>query len=128
MPLCKVNLCQICHGWQNFNSWVKGADVTSCNNYSCHMVARFPKLGLCNLDWKSEQTVSKIYLQWRTHWISRQEMEKSKGKTSSKQLLEENSKANPFHKKMKVSESMRKSVVDPPPVDFSDVVCYRCCP
>ena len=113
-----------------FNSWVEGADVTSRNNYCRHMVARFPELGLCDLDWKSEQTASEIYSQWRTHWISRQETEKSKGKTSSKRLLEENSKADPFHKKTKVSESMRKSVtvVDPPPVDFSDAVCFRRCP
>jgi hypothetical protein len=113
-----------------FSSWVEGADVTSCNHYCHHMVTRFPELGLCDLDWKSELTASEIYSQWRTHWMNKQEMEKSKGKTSSKRLFEENLKVDPSHKKSKVSESTRRSVsvsLDPSPVDFSDSVCFRCC-
>ena len=116
-----------------FPSWVEGVDVTSRNNYCRHMVTRFPELGFCDLDWKSEQIASEIYSQWCTHWISKQETEKSKGKSSSKRLLEENSKDDPSHKKMKVtkvSESMSKSVLvslDLSPVDFSDSVCFRHC-
>ena len=116
-----------------FPSWVEEADVTSRNNYCHHMVMRFHELGLCDLDWKSEQIASEIYSQWRTHWISKQETEKSKGKSSSKWLFEENSKDDPSHKKakvMKVLESMTKPVpvsLDLSPVDFSDSVCFRCC-
>jgi hypothetical protein len=79
-----------------FPSWVEGADVMSHNNCCCHTVTRFPELGFCNLDWKSKQIASEIYSQWCTHWISKQGTEKSKGKTSSKWLFEENSKDDPF--------------------------------
>lgn len=107
-----------------FHSWVEGADVTSRTNYYRHMVTRFPEVGFCELDWKSEQIASEIYSQWRTHWINKQEVEKSKGKTSSKRLYEENSKDNSLQKKTKVLASMTKSVsLDPSPVDSSDLVC-----
>ncbi|KAF8878791.1 hypothetical protein CPB84DRAFT_1852272 [Gymnopilus junonius] len=106
-----------------FSSWVEGSDVTSWNNYYHYMVARFPELGLCELDWKSEQIAGEIYSQWHTHWINKQEMEKTKGKTSSKRLLEETSKDDPSHKKTKVSESMSKSAsLDPSSVDLSDLL------
>ena len=106
-----------------FHSWVEGVDATSRTNYYRDMVARFPEVGLCELDWKSEQIASEIYSQWRTHWINKQE-EKSKGKTSSKQQFEENSKDDSSHKKTKVLASMSNSVsLDPSPVDFSDSVC-----
>ena len=111
-----------------FPSWVEGADVMSRNNYCRHMVTRFPELGFCDLDWKSEHIAGEIYSQWRTHWISKQETEKSKGKTSSKRLFEENSKDDPSHRKTKVTKVSGKSVtLDPSPVDFSDSVCFRCC-
>src|SRR5437016_1339624 len=78
------------------------------------------------LDWKSEQIASEIYSQWRTHWINKQEAEKSKGKTLSKRLFEENSKDDSSHKKTKVLVSTSKSVsLDPLPVDLSDSVCLR---
>jgi hypothetical protein len=89
-----------------FPSWVEGADATSRSNYCRQMVARFPELGFCDLDWKSEQIGGEIYSQWRTHWISKQESEKSKAKTSSKRLFDENSKDDPSHKKTKVSDSV----------------------
>ena len=111
-----------------FHSWVEGADATSRTSYYHDMVARFPEVGLCKLDWKSEQIASEIYSQWCTHWINKQEVEKSKGKTLSKRLLEENLKDDSSHKKTKVLASMSKSVsLDPSPVDLSDSVCLRHC-
>jgi hypothetical protein len=111
-----------------FHSWVEGADATSRTNYNRDMVARFPEVGLCELDWKIDQIASEIYSPWRTHWINKQELEKSKGKTSSKRLFEENLKDDSFHKKTKVLASMSKSAsLDPSPVDLSDLVCLNHC-
>jgi len=105
-----------------FHSWVEGADATSRINYYRDMVARFPEVGLCELDWKCEQIASEVYSQWRSHWINKQEMEKSKGKISSKRLFEENSKDDSSHKKTKVLPSISKSVsLDP----SADLVCLR---
>lgn len=70
-----------------FHSWVEGADAASCTSYYGDMVARFLELGLCELDWKSEQIASEIYSQWRGHWMNKQEAEKTKGKASSKRAL-----------------------------------------
>jgi hypothetical protein len=111
-----------------FHSWVEGADATSRSNYCRDMVSRFPEIGLCELDWKSEQIAGEIYTQWRTTWLNKQDTEKSKGKTSSKRLFEdeETSKDDSSHKKTKVLVSMSKSV-DPSPVDLSDSVCLRNC-
>jgi hypothetical protein len=47
-----------------FQSWVKGVDAASHISYYCDIVARFLELGLCKLDWKSEQIASKIYSNW----------------------------------------------------------------
>ena len=117
-------------GLKEWSKWIWQAATIIATIY---IVTRFPELGMCDLDWKSKQIASKIYLQWRTHWISKQETEKSKGKFSSKQLFEENSKDDPSHKTMKVmkvSESMSKSVpvsLDLSLVDFLDSVCFGCC-
>ena len=108
-----------------FQSWVEGVDAASRISYYRNMVTRFPEVGLCELDWKSEQTASKIYSQWQSNWINKQETEKNKGKSSLKQLVEE-SLEDPSHKKMKISKSRGKSVtLGLSPVDFSDFVCVR---
>ena len=44
-----------------FQSWVEVVDAASCTSYYCDMVARFPEVGLCELDWKSEQIASDNY-------------------------------------------------------------------
>ena len=88
-----------------FQSWVEGADAASRTSYYRDMMARFPEVGLCELDWKSEQIASEIYSQWRSNWVNKQEAEKTKGKSSSKRLVEESLK-DPSHKKMKISKSM----------------------
>ena len=86
------------------------------------MVARFPEVGLCELDWKSEQIASEIYSQWRGNWINKQEAEKTKGKSLPKRLVEEILK-DPYHKKMKISKSRSESVsLDSSPMDASDLV------
>ena len=111
-----------------FPSWVKGADAATHNNYYRQMVARFPKVGLCELDWKSEQIASEIYSQWRTHWMNKNEMEKTKGKTLSKRLFEENLKDDFSHKKTRVLDSTTESMMlDLSPMNLSDLVCLRCC-
>ena len=110
-----------------FQSWIEGVDAASHISYYCNMVARFPEVGLCELDWKSEQTASKIYSQWQSNWINKQETEKNKGKSSPKRLVEE-SLEDPSHKKMKISKSRGESVtLGSLPVEFSDLVCVRWC-
>ena len=109
-----------------FPSWVKGADAATHTNYYRQMVARFPKVGLCELDWKSEQIASEIYSQWRTHWMNKNEMEKTKGKTSSKRLFEENLKDDFSHKKTRVLDSKTKTksmTLDSSHMNLSDSVC-----
>ena len=102
-----------------FHSWVEGVDAASRINFYRDMTARFPEVGLCELDWKSEQIASEIYSQWRCNWISKQEAEKTKGKSLPKQLVEE----GPSHKKMKISKSRSESVtLDSSPTDLSDLV------
>ncbi|KAF8957137.1 hypothetical protein BDZ97DRAFT_1924867 [Flammula alnicola] len=105
-----------------FQSWVEGVDAASRTSYYCDMVARFPEVGLCELDWKSEQIASEIYSQWRSNWINKQESEKTKGKNEPKRLVDE-SLGDPSHKKMKISKSRSKSVtLDSSPGDSSDLV------
>lgn len=98
-----------------FHSWVEGVDAASRTSYYRDMVARFPEVGLCELDWKSEQVASDIYSQWRSNWMNKQEGEKSKGKVPAKRLVEGNSN-DPSHKKAKTSESRiaDSSVSNPP--------------
>jgi hypothetical protein len=106
-----------------FQSWVEGVDAASRISYYRDIEARFPEVGLCELDWKSEQIASEIYSQWRSNWINKQEAEKNKGKSLPKRLVEENLK-DPSHKKMKISKSRSESVIPgSPPADFSDLVC-----
>ena len=50
-----------------FQSWVEGVDAASHISYYHDIVARFPEVGLCELDWKSEQIASKIYSQWQSN-------------------------------------------------------------
>ena len=111
-----------------FQSWVKGVDAASRISYYCDMVARFPEVGLCELDWKSKQIASEIYSQWRGNWINKQEAEKTKGKSLPKRLVDESLK-DPSNKKMKISKSRNKSVtLGLSPMDFSeDLVHVRCC-
>ena len=105
-----------------FQSWVEGVDAASRTSCYRDMVARFPEVGLCELDWKSEQIASEIYSQWRGNWINKQEAEKTKGKSLLKRLVEEILK-DPSHKKMKISKSRSESVsLDSSPVDASDLV------
>lgn len=92
-----------------FQSWVEGVDAASRTSFYREMVARFPEVGLCELDWKSEQIASEIYSQWRSNWMNKQEGEKPKGKIASKRLVEGSSQ-DPSHKKMKISESRTGSV------------------
>jgi hypothetical protein len=92
-----------------FQSWVEGVDAASRISYYRDMVARFPEVGLCELDWKSELIASDIYSQWRGNWINKQEAEKTKGKSLPKQPVEE----RPSHKKMKISKSRSESVTLP---------------
>ena len=110
-----------------FQSWVEGVDVVSHTSYYHDMVARFLELGLCELDWKSEQIASKIYSHWQGSWINKQEAVKTRGKGLPKQLVEE-SLMDPSHKKIKISKSRSESVtLGSLPVDFLDLVHVRCC-
>ena len=94
-------------------------DAASRTSYYRDMVARFPEVGLCELDWKSEQIASDIYSQWRSNWLNKQEgSEKTKGK-GSKRLVDEDSK-DPSYKKMKPSTQGSTFT------DNSDMVCIRC--
>ena len=72
-----------------FQSWVEGVDVAGHTSYYHDMVARFLELGLCKLDWESEQIASKIYSHWQGSWINKQEAEWTKGKDLLKQLVKE---------------------------------------
>jgi hypothetical protein len=102
-----------------FQSWVEGVDAASRISYYRDMVARFPEVGLCELDWKSELIASDIYSQWRSNWINKQEAEKTKGKSLPKQLVEE----RPSHKKIKISRSESVTLpVGSSPEDLSDLV------
>ena len=83
--------------------------MASHTSYYCNMVARFLELGLCELDWKSEQISREIYSYWQGSWINKQEAEKTKGKGLPKQLVEK-SLMDPSHEKMKISKSRSKSV------------------
>jgi hypothetical protein len=103
-----------------FQSWVEGVDAVSRTSFYRDLAARYPEVGLCELDWKSEQIASDIYSQWRGHWLNKQDAEKTKGKSLSKRLVEESVK-NPSHKKKKISKSRSES-----PADFSDLVRVRC--
>ena len=110
-----------------FQSWVEGVDAASRTSYYRDMVARFPEVGLCELDWKSEQIASEIYSQWQSHWINKQDAEKTKGKSLLKWLVE-NSLKDLSHKKMKISKSRSESVtLGSSPADFSNLVRVRCC-
>lgn len=110
-----------------FQSWVEGVDAASRTSYYRDMVARFPEVGLCELDWKSEQIASEIYSQWRSNWINKQEADKTKGKSSPKRLVEEFLN-DASHKKMKPSKSRSESVTPgSSPMDFSDSVCVKYC-
>lgn len=102
-----------------FQSWVEGVDAASRTSYYRDMVARFPEVGLCELDWKSEQIASENYSQWRSNWINKQEAEKTKGKSLPKRLVEESLK-DPSHKKMKISKSRSETPGSSP--DISDLV------
>ncbi|KJA24278.1 hypothetical protein HYPSUDRAFT_200771 [Hypholoma sublateritium FD-334 SS-4] len=105
-----------------FHSWVEGVDAASRTSYYRDMVARFPEIGLCELDWKAEQIGSEIYSQWRSNWMNKQEAEKSKATGLSKRPVDEGSK-DLSRKKIKPSKSRSESVsLDLPPADFSDVV------
>jgi hypothetical protein len=111
-----------------FQSWVEGVDAASRTSYYRDMVVRFPEIGLCELDWKSEQVASEIYSQWRSNWINKQEAEKTKANSLPKWLVEESLK-DPSHKKMKISKSRSESVTLPvasSPADFSDLVRLGC--
>ena len=108
-----------------FHSWVEGVDAVSRTSYYRDMVARFPEVGLCELDWKAEQVASEIYSQWRSNWINKQEAEKNKSANSTKRSVDENSK-DLSRKKMKPSKSRSESVLpDLPPADSLDAVCPR---
>ena len=108
-----------------FHSWVEGVDAASRTCFYRDMVARFPELGLCELDWKSEQTASDIYSQWRSNWMNKKEAEKIKGKNPAKRLVEENMN-NGTQKKMKITKSVSEPApVELNPVDPLDLVCLR---
>ena len=101
-----------------FHSWVEGVDAASRTSYYRDMITRFPEVGLCELDWKSEQIASDIYSQWRSNWLNKQEgSEKTKGK-GSKRHVDEDSK-DPSYKKMK-SSTLGSALTD-----NSDMVCIR---
>ena len=108
-----------------FHSWVEGVDAASRTSYYRDMVARFPEVGLCDLDWKAEQIASEIYSQWRSNWMNKQEAEKSKGTSLSKRSIDEDPK-DLNHKKMKSLKSGSESMsLDLPPSGFSDAVRLR---
>lgn len=108
-----------------FQSWVEGVDAASRTSYYHDMVARFPEVGLCELDWKSEQIASEIYSQWRSNWINKQDADKTKGKNLPKRPVDE-SLRDPSHKKMKVSKSRSESVTPgSSPADFLHLVRIR---
>lgn len=102
-----------------FHSWVEGVDAASRTSYYRDMLTRFPEVGFCELDWKSEQIASDIYSQWRSNWINKHELgsEKTKGK-GSKRLADEDSK-DPSYKKVK------SSTLGSAFADVSDTVCIR---
>lgn len=102
-----------------FHSWVEGVDAASRTSYYRDMVARFPEVGLCELDWKCEQIASEIYSQWRSSWVNKQDTDKTKTKGLSKRSVEEISE-DPSCKKMKSSKSKSAS-----PADFLDSVCLN---
>ncbi|KJA14337.1 hypothetical protein HYPSUDRAFT_208793 [Hypholoma sublateritium FD-334 SS-4] len=105
---------------KTFSSWVEGVDAGSRTTFYRDMVARFPEVGLCELDWKSEQIASEIYSQWRSNWITKQEAEKTKGKIPSKRLVEGSLK-DLSQKKKKISESLDESVaMELLPADISN--------
>lgn len=109
-----------------FHSWVEGVDAASRSDYYRQMVARFPEVGLCDLDWKSEQIAGEIYSQWRTNWANKVGTEKTKGKTSIKQLLDEDLKDDSSHKKTRVLVTTSKlTSVDALPVNLPDSVCFQ---
>lgn len=103
-----------------FQSWVEGVDAASRTSYYREMVARFQELGLCELDWKCEQIASEIYSQWRSNWVNKRDVERTKGKSLPKRLVEESSDDHSSSKKMKSSES-------PSLADSFKSVCVRCC-
>ena len=110
-----------------FQSWVEGVDAASRLSYYRDMVARYPEVGLCELDWKREQIASKIYSQWRSHWINKVEAEKTKGKSLPKRQVEDSPKDS-SHKKMKISKSRSESETQASlSTEFSDLVCVKCC-
>ena len=109
-----------------FHSWVERVDAATCSDYYHQMVARFPGVGLCDLDWKREQIAGEIYSQWRTHWVSKLETEKTKGKSLIKQLLDEDLKDDSSHKKTRVLATTSKlMLVDILPVNLPDLVCFQ---
>ncbi|KJA24701.1 hypothetical protein HYPSUDRAFT_200266 [Hypholoma sublateritium FD-334 SS-4] len=100
-----------------FHSWVEGVDAASRTCFYRDMVARFPELGLCELDWKSEQIASEIYSQWRSNWMNKKEAEKTKGKNPAKRSVDENLN-NASQKKTKFLKPTGDSVtVESIPVD-----------
>lgn len=108
-----------------FHSWVEGVDAASRTCFYRDMAARFPELGLCELDWKSEQVASEIYSQWRSNWMNKQEAEKTKGKNPTKRFVEDNSN-DPSQKKMKFLKSVNDAVtVESFPVNPSNSVRLR---
>ena len=83
-----------------FHSWVEGADAASRTSYYRDMATRFPEVGLCELDWKSEQIASEIYSQWRSNWLNKHDTaEKTKGKSSKRHV--DDSSMDHSSKKMK---------------------------
>lgn len=107
-----------------FQSWAERVDMASRISFYRHMVVRFPELGFCELDWKSEQIAIEIYSQWRGQWMNKQELEKTKGRTSLKRLVEDNWKDDSSSKKTKISMSRSESALpDLLAVDLSDSVC-----
>ena len=109
-----------------FHSWVEGVDAASRTCFYRDMVARFPELGFCELDWKSEQIASEIYSQWRSNWMNKKEAEKTKGKNPAKRSVEE-SLNNASQKKIKFLKSVSESAtMESIPVDPLDSVRLRC--
>jgi hypothetical protein len=66
------------------------ADVRMKTQYYTVMNKRFPKLRLCELDWKAEQLATEMYSGWRTQWLA-------KLARPSKRLRSEVSVSNSIH-------------------------------
>ncbi|KAF8876687.1 hypothetical protein CPB84DRAFT_1752352 [Gymnopilus junonius] len=100
---------------QVFSNWGEGTDLSSRLYFHNEMVARFPELGLCELDWKAEQIGCDLYYPWRKTWVKK---ETAQTESTSKRPSESDSQ-DTSQKKQKTSMPLTERLSqDPPPANF----------